>query len=165
MCPDSSSGGNKQLKHLLLHCPEHSFGVAVKINYLRRKEGKGINLQWLHFQNESGQLKKKITTGCTERPRHRAAGATASSKEKRTVLIKSVSFSCPWGLLVGPWLGLPVTWLPLENWILGASWTAKMFCCFWSWEEMGSSPLAVWLSASYLTSLSLNLVVRKVCPE
>ena len=30
---------------------------------------------------------------------------------------------------------------------------------------MGSSPLAVWLSASYLTSLSLNLVVRKVCPE
>lgn len=45
MCPDSSSGGNKQLKHLLLHCPEHSFGVAVKINYLRRKEGKGINLQ------------------------------------------------------------------------------------------------------------------------
>lgn len=45
MCPDSFSGGNKQLKHLLLHCPEHSFGVAVKINHLRRKEGKGINLQ------------------------------------------------------------------------------------------------------------------------
>ena len=69
MCPDSFSGGNKQLKHLLLHCPEHSFGVAVKINHLRRKEGKGINLQWLHFQNESGQLKKKkkITTGEVER--------------------------------------------------------------------------------------------------
>ena len=94
MCLDSFSQGNKQLKHLLLHCPEHSFGVAMKINHLRRREGKGINLQWLHFQNESGQLKniknKKITTGCKERQRHRAAEATASSKEKRTVLIKAV---------------------------------------------------------------------------
>ena len=55
MCPNSFSGGNKQLKHLLLNC----LGMAVKINHLRRKEGKGINLQWLQFQNESGQLKKK----------------------------------------------------------------------------------------------------------